>query len=114
MPSLGWAFPRADLSANPGIMATVRTSREGDGSLWVLVPAGHEPAAPGGTAKGTGDARVNSWAAPGTGSDAGALAGPDARRRRKDWQVVSSSTTSFTVTTSAMGGISHTRVKTYW
>jgi hypothetical protein len=42
----------------------------------------------------------------------GAPAGPDARKRRRDWQVVSSSTTSFAVAASAMGGISHTKVKT--
>src|SRR5882724_253902 len=112
MPSLGWALSSWTSLGEPKDYPPVRTSGEGDRSSWVIIPSVHVPATPGDTAKDTGEERVNSWAAPGTGSDTGAPAGPDARRRRRDWQVVSSLTTSFAVEASAMSAISHTGVET--
>src|SRR2546427_2608583 len=105
MPSLGWALSSATLLGEPKDYPTVRTSGEGDQSSCVIIPSGHVPATPGDTAKDTGEERVNSWAAPGTGSDTGAPAGPDAQRRRRDWQGGSSSTTSCARGASAMRGI---------
>jgi hypothetical protein len=58
-----------------------------------------------------GAEQVSSWAAPGSGSGGGAPAGPDARRRGRDWHGASSSTGSFAVAASAMMGISDTGVK---
>jgi hypothetical protein len=52
--------------------------------------------------------QVSRWAAPGSGSGGGAPAGPDARRRGRDWHGASSSTGSFAVAASAMMGLSAT------
>jgi hypothetical protein len=57
---------------------------------------------------GETERRISNWTAPSIGNDTGAPAGPDARRRGTDWQVVSSSTTSLAVAASAMSGISDT------
>jgi hypothetical protein len=112
MPSLGWVLSSRTSLGEPKDHPTVRTSGEGDRSSEVILPGGHAPATPGDTAKDTGDARVSSWAAPGTGIDTGVPAGPDAQRRGRDWQVASSSTTSCAVAASAMSSISDTEVET--
>jgi hypothetical protein len=112
MPSLGWAHFLAHLSRPTDRSPNRVDLGESDRSSWMIIPSGQDSATPGDTAKDTGDARVNSWAAPGTGSDTGAPAGPDARRRGRDWQVVSASTTSLAVAASAIRGISDTGVET--
>ncbi|HEY3474519.1 MAG TPA: hypothetical protein VGK56_07900, partial [Anaerolineales bacterium] len=77
----------------------------------------HEPAEEAGEAiicmhawyvRGTGEAHVSSWAAPGSGSGGGTPAAPDAQRQGKGWRVVSSWTGSFAVGTSILPDSSHT------
>jgi hypothetical protein len=58
-----------------------------------------------------GEEKVSSWAAPGTGSDGGAPAGPDVRRQGRDWQSAFSSMGSFSVIALAILGISHAGIE---